>query len=80
MPQLSLSQRNLVSSITDRLAEIPGVRGVVIGGSYARGCAQPDSDIDLGIFYSEAAPFPIEAVRSLAEAVNDTPGPVVSGF
>lgn len=80
MSQLSPAQRTLVSSISGRLAEIPGVRGVVLGGSYARGCAQPDSDIDLGIFYSEAAPFPIDAVRSLAEAVNDTPGPVVSGF
>lgn len=69
-----------MTSITHRLAEIPGVRGVVLGGSYARGCAQPDSDIDLGIFYSEAAPFSIDAVRNLAEAVNDTPGPVVSGF
>jgi len=80
MTQLAPSQRTLVTSIADRLAEIPGVRGVVLGGSHARGCAGPDSDIDLGIFYSEASPFSIEAVRSLAEAVNDTPGPVVSGF
>src|SRR5206468_7295301 len=49
-------------------------------GSYARGRAQPGSDIDLGLLYSEAAPFPIRSVRDLAEDVNDTAGPVVTDF
>ena len=52
----------------------------MLGGSYARGRAQPGSDIDLGIFYSEASPFSIESVRELAGAVNDTAGPVVTDF
>jgi len=52
----------------------------VLGGSYARGRAQPGSDIDLGVFYSEAARFSIESIRELAEAVNDTAGPVVTDF
>jgi hypothetical protein len=56
------------------------VRAVVLGGSHARGCAQPGSDIDLGVFYSETDPFSIETVRELAEAVNDTAAPVVTGF
>ena len=80
MEQLSAGQRELVSSLVERLGTIPGVLAVVLGGSYARGRAQPGSDIDLGLFYSEAAPFSIESVRELAEAVNDTPQPVVSNF
>jgi predicted nucleotidyltransferase len=78
--QLSPEQRELVSSLTKRLEAIPGIRAIVLGGSHARGRAQPGSDIDLGLFYSESAPFAIETLRELAEAVNDTPGPVVTNF
>jgi predicted nucleotidyltransferase len=78
--QLSPEQRELVSSLAERLGSIRGIRAVVLGGSYARGRALPGSDIDLGVLYSKAAPFPIQSVRELAEAVNDTPGPVVTGF
>jgi predicted nucleotidyltransferase len=78
--QLSPKQRDLVSSLVKRLGEIPGIKAVVLGGSYARGRAQSESDIDLGLLYSQAAPFSIEAIRALAEEVNDTPGPVVTDF
>jgi predicted nucleotidyltransferase len=47
----------------------------VLGGSYARGFATLGSDIDLGVFYSEAAPFDVAAVRALAASVNDGPDP-----
>lgn len=80
MKQLSPEQRELVSSLAKRLGAICGVRVVVLGGSHARGRAQPGSDIDLGLFYSDAAPFSIQSVRDLAEDVNDTAGPVVSDF
>jgi len=78
--QLSAKQRDLVSSLAKRLEAIPGMKAVVLGGSYARGCAQPGSDIDLGLFYSDVAPFSIERVRELAKEINDTPGPVVTDF
>jgi predicted nucleotidyltransferase len=78
--QLSPQQRELVSSLAQRLGAIRGVRAVVLGGSYARGRAQPGSDIDLGLLYSEAAPFSIQSIRELAEVVNDTAGPVVTNF
>ncbi|HWN99974.1 MAG TPA: nucleotidyltransferase domain-containing protein [Blastocatellia bacterium] len=80
MKQLSPEQSELVSSLAQRLGAIRGVRAVALGGSYARGCAQPGSDIDLGIFYSEAAPFSIQNIRELAEVVNDIAGPVVTNF
>ncbi len=77
---LSPEQCELVSSLSKQLGAIRGIRAVVLGGSHARGRAQPGSDIDLGILYSEAAPFSIQSVRELAEAVNDTAGPVVTNF
>ncbi len=80
MKQLSSEQRELVSSLSKRLGAIRGVKAVVLAGSYARGRAQPGSDIDLGIFYSEAAPFSVQSIRELAEAINDTVGPVVTDF
>jgi predicted nucleotidyltransferase len=80
MKQLASEQRELMSSLAKRLGAIPGMKAVVLGGSYARGRAQPGSDIDLGLFYSEAAPFSIESVSELAEEVNDTDGPVVTDF
>ena len=36
-----------LASITDRLAALPGVEAVTLGGSRAQGTARPDSDWDL---------------------------------
>jgi len=78
--QLSKEQRELVSMLGARLGPLQGVKAIVLGGSHARGMAQAGSDIDLGILYSEAAPFSIESIREVAEDLNDTPGPVVTGL
>jgi len=80
MTELSPEQRALVDSLAERLGEVPGVAAVVLGGSFARGFATPDSDLDLGVLYREAAPFAIERVRALAAEVDDSPDPVVTDF
>lgn len=80
MKQLSPEQHALITSLTEQLGAINGIKAVVLGGSHARGRAKPESDIDLGLFYSEAAPCSIQQVRELAETVNDTPNPVVTNF
>ncbi len=80
MKQLSPQQHDLIASVVERLGAIHGMKAVVLGGSHARGRAKPESDIDLGLFYSEVAPFSIQQVRELAEAVNDAPNPVVTDF
>jgi hypothetical protein len=78
--QLSEKQREMVTSLAQRFGTIRGMKAVVLGGSHARGRAQTGSDIDLGLLYSEASPISIQSVRELAEAVNDTVGPVVTDF
>lgn len=80
MNQLSLPQRELMMSVVARLGAISGIEAVALGGSYARGRAVTGSDIDLYIFYSEAAPFSIERVRELAASLNDGAEPVVTDF
>jgi hypothetical protein len=50
-----------------QLSQIRGIESVVLGGSYARGTARPDSDLDLGLYYSDAAHPDLEAIRATAE-------------
>jgi predicted nucleotidyltransferase len=80
LKQLSSTQLELVTSLAKRLGAIPGISAVVLGGSHARGRARPESDIDLGVLYSEADPFSIQSVQELAEEINDISRPVVTGF
>jgi hypothetical protein len=50
-----------------RLIEVPGVVGVLLGGSRARGTHTPESDTDLGLYYS--GPLDVGALGALARAV-----------
>ncbi|GAA2520587.1 MULTISPECIES: nucleotidyltransferase family protein [Streptomyces] len=40
-----------LETTADRLAALPGVRAVTLGGSRARGTERPDSDWDLAVYY-----------------------------
>ncbi|WP_285513238.1 nucleotidyltransferase domain-containing protein [Streptomyces sp. NBRC 14336] len=42
---------DFLDSVADRLAGLPGVRAVALGGSRAQGTARPDSDWDLAVYY-----------------------------
>lgn len=53
-----------LQALAAALAEVPGVRAVVLGGSRARGDHTPESDHDLGLYY-ESSPD-LEALRALA--------------
>lgn len=45
------------------LREFPEVVAIVLGGSHARGMAVANSDIDLGVFYSDEGGLPIARLR-----------------
>jgi tRNA nucleotidyltransferase (CCA-adding enzyme) len=78
---LSSAQLGLLKTITQQLSEIPGIVAIVLGGSYARGTARPDSDLDIGVYYSEQSPPEIEAIRSFARKVSIPHHfPTVTGF
>jgi predicted nucleotidyltransferase len=78
---LSSSQLELLSALAIQLSEIPGITAAVLGGSYARGTARADSDLDVGVYYSEQALPDLDAVRRCAELLSEPGRPsIVTGF
>jgi predicted nucleotidyltransferase len=70
-----------VETIAEAFRSAPNVVAVVLGGSYARGLARPDSDIDIGLYYREVSPFSVDHVRSIAERISSVGSvPVVTGM
>jgi hypothetical protein len=57
-----------LTGLADRLVGVPGVVGVVLGGSRARGAHTADSDTDLGLYYR--GPVDVEALNVLAREVG----------
>lgn len=54
--------------LAQRVTAVPGVVGVALGGSRARGDHGPDSDVDLGLYYRP--PLDVVALRALAHEVT----------
>lgn len=50
----TLSDAAFLDTTADRLAALPAVRAVALGGSRAQGTARPDSDWDLAVYYRGA--------------------------
>ena len=77
--ELPPGKRQVLGAAIEALKGVSNVVALVLGGSHARGVAQEASDIDIGIYYREAAPLPVGEVRSIAESIC-TPGslPVVT--
>jgi len=70
----------LFDEIAASLAKVPKVEAVALGGSHARGHHRPDSDLDIAIYYREAAPFEIADICSIAETLSTSGAPTVTGF
>ncbi|MBV6427293.1 MAG: hypothetical protein KIPDCIKN_01809 [Haliscomenobacter sp.] len=78
--ELPNDKQKLLDHITDELKQIAGVKAIVLGGSYAAGLATEDSDLDIGIYYSEQNPFDIKEIKRVAEKYADHELPTVTGF
>ena len=66
LESLDSDRRSLVRDLVEALKDVPGLEGIVLGGSYARGMARADSDIDLGLFHAEASPLDVAKIRDVA--------------
>ncbi|MFB8774544.1 nucleotidyltransferase domain-containing protein [Streptomyces broussonetiae] len=56
-------EADFLTTVTARLAGLPGVRGVTLGGSRAQGTHRPDSDWDMAVYYRGA--FDPDDLRAL---------------
>ncbi|MFD8539214.1 nucleotidyltransferase domain-containing protein [Streptomyces rubrogriseus] len=54
MPSPALTDQVFLDTTADRLAALPAVRAVTLGGSRAQGTHGPDSDWDLAVYYRGA--------------------------
>lgn len=63
--------KEILNEITKELKAIPGIVGIVLGGSRARGTHHPTSDIDIGIYYDEATGFDVSNVSKVATKIDD---------
>ncbi len=61
----------IISNIIDRLKHINGVQALVLGGSRAKGTENPESDIDLGIYYNADSGLDIAQLRRVASILDD---------
>jgi hypothetical protein len=66
MVGVGLSEQRL-GELATGLTEVPGVIGVLLGGSRARGTHTPDSDTDLGVYYR--GQLDVAALGELARTV-----------
>lgn len=62
---------HILDRIKQPLNQVPGVIGMVLGGSRARGTNRADSDIDIGIYY-DLEEFDLAQISSIATALDDS--------
>src|SRR5699024_7349624 len=63
--------QNIMNEISKELKDVPGIVGVVLGGSRARGTNHETSDIDIGIYYDTSAGFDVVEVGKKATKLDD---------
>ncbi|MFL5911413.1 MAG: nucleotidyltransferase domain-containing protein [Gaiellaceae bacterium] len=62
---------HIVERVAARLRDVPGVTGVVLGGSRALGSTSPEADIDVGVYYRAAGRPDVEELRRAATELDD---------
>ena len=63
----------LLNRIVPPLANVPGIVGVVLGGSRARGTANETSDYDIGLYFESAKPLDTDALLDVVRTLVDDP-------
>ncbi|MEU1516217.1 nucleotidyltransferase domain-containing protein [Streptomyces sp. NPDC005811] len=68
-----------LARIRDRLATLPGITGIALGGSRARGVARSDSDIDVGLYYDPVTRPDFDLILAAAAELDDEGEPAGHG-
>jgi predicted nucleotidyltransferase len=66
-----MTVQSVINEISKELKGIPGIVGIVLGGSRARGTNHANSDIDIGIYYDGSAGFNVNEVGRIATKLDD---------
>ena len=69
-----LDRRTISQSVQEAASAFPAITSVVLFGSYARGEANPESDIDLRITYDDTARFSIMNLASFSARIEQATG------
>jgi len=77
---ISDEKRQLLQDLIEQLKGVAGIAAIVLGGSYASGTQHSGSDLDIGLYYFEANPFSIPAIRKIADKVSVNGTATVTGF
>ncbi len=77
---LPTNKQTLLVDIVQDIQRIQGVKALVLGGSYAMGMATDNSDLDIGIYYSNNAPFDIQEIAKVAHQYSVHEDPTVTAF
>lgn len=78
--EIPTAKHFVLNSIINDLKSIDHIAAIALGGSRATAEAVEDSDVDLGIYYYEASPFSIDAIREVVKKYNVGKTPTVTGF
>jgi predicted nucleotidyltransferase len=63
----------MLTRITPRLGEVPGIAGIALGGSRARGTASPTSDYDIGLYFGPDKPLDTDYLLNVVRDLVDNP-------
>ena len=77
---LPKDKQKLLDDICAELEQLENISAIVLGGSFATGRANQDSDLDIGIYYHENHPFSIDDIRGVAEKFSTIENPTVTDF
>jgi hypothetical protein len=78
--KLPKQKQAVLRQLVEKLSTIPGMRAIVLGGSYASGTHHEKSDMDVGLYYDEARPFSIAQIQSIAGEISAVGMPTVTRF
>ncbi len=57
--------------VAERIAGVPGVTAIVLGGSWAAGTARADSDVDVGLLLEDATALSLASLRRAVATLDD---------
>lgn len=80
LTHLPAEKRAVLTTLVDQLRHVPDLVAIVLGGSYASHTHHADSDLDVGLYYRESAPFAIDEIRAIATGVAVDSNPIVTDF